>query len=86
MHDPRGLIHEAYQIEGIDMPQCRAIFLDWALGVPDGDDAIAAIRALLALYEPEFPDHPMTEILKEGALGRSAKARRSGRSRRQRLQ
>ncbi|GAA6207668.1 hypothetical protein NBRC116601_09610 [Cognatishimia sp. WU-CL00825] len=86
MHDPRGLIREAYNIENIDMPQCRAIFLDWALGAEAGNDALAAIRALLAQYEPDNPDHPMTEILKEGALGGSVQPGRVGRSGRRKLQ
>jgi len=30
--DPRGLIREAYKIDGITASQCRSIFLDWALG------------------------------------------------------
>ena len=68
MYDPKGLIREAYRIEGIDGSQCRSIFLDWALGVPLGEDAIEMIRELLQHYEAEHPDHPMTEVLREGAL------------------
>ena len=33
--DPKGLIREAYRIEGITAAQCRSIFLDWALSLPD---------------------------------------------------
>ena len=31
--DPRGLLFEAYRITGITLPECKAIFLDWALGL-----------------------------------------------------
>jgi len=37
--DPKGLIRESYRIEGIGMAECRSIFLDWALSLPDGADA-----------------------------------------------
>ena len=29
--DPRGMIFESYNIEGISIEECRTIFLDWAL-------------------------------------------------------
>ena len=44
--DAKGLIREAYRIEGISAPECRSIFLDWALGY--GDDPKDGIVALLA--------------------------------------
>ncbi len=64
--DPRGLIREAYAIEGIGALECRSIFLDWALGLAPGADAPAALAALLATYAPAHPDHPMTMVLREG--------------------
>lgn len=64
--DPRGLIREAYRIEGIGLGDCRSIFLDWALGKKDGGDREAA-AALLARYAPAHPDHPMTGVLREAA-------------------
>ena len=33
-NDHKGLILEAYRIEGITLPECRSIFLDWALSLP----------------------------------------------------
>ncbi|MEM1316424.1 MAG: hypothetical protein AAGI51_17840, partial [Pseudomonadota bacterium] len=30
--DPRGLIGDAYAMEGVGPEACRSIFLDWALG------------------------------------------------------
>ena len=33
-NDPKGLIFEAYRIDGITLPECRTIFLDWALSLP----------------------------------------------------
>ena len=29
--DPKGLVRESYQIDGITVGECRSIFLDWAL-------------------------------------------------------
>ena len=66
--DPRGLIAEAYRIEGIGPAECRSIFLDWALGA--GEAGPEQLRALLARYGPEHPHHPMTAVLEEG-LGRA---------------
>lgn len=79
--DPRGLIHEAYRMD-LDAKDCRSIFLDWVLGAgtdPGRSDA-ERIRRLLAAYGNDFPDHPMTAVLREG-LERSIAApqRRGGR-------
>jgi hypothetical protein len=64
--DPRGLIHEAYRIEGIGEMDCRTIFFDWALGVPETEDMVTLLRALHAHYAPLHPDHPMSAVLAEG--------------------
>ncbi len=64
-YDPRGVIAESFRIEGISAPECRSIFLDWALE-PKGTAALkAAATALNALYAPRYPDHPMTLILQD---------------------
>lgn len=76
-HDPKGLIREAYRIDGIGAPECRSIFLDWALGAPD--DANAAITALLDAYGPENPDHPMTQVLRAALDAAPTPRRRGGR-------
>ena len=75
--DPRGLIRESYRIEGIGEPECRSIFLDWAIGVPVGEDSRALVRQLLETYGTAHPDHPMTGVL-TAALGASAAGRRGG--------
>ncbi len=77
--DPRGMIAEAYRIEGISAPECRAIFLDWALGVPAEESTHAHSAALLAHYRPAFPDHPMTEILQQATADVPNPRRRGGR-------
>ena len=64
--DPRGLIYEAYRIDGITEPECRSIFLDWALGTQLGADMGAMLRGFMAEYGEKHPDHPMTAVLKEG--------------------
>ena len=64
--DPKALIQEAYRIDGITIGECRSIFLDWALSLPDGQDTRSTIPTLLERYRPEHPDHPMTQVLTEG--------------------
>ena len=76
--DPKGLIREAYRIEGINMPECRSIFLDWALSLSDSVDPRDAIDALLVEYESENPDHPMTDVLRQGQVGMQGPKRRGG--------
>lgn len=76
--DPRGLIAEAYRIEGVTGPECRSIFLDWALADAP-DDSAAAVAALLAHFAARAPDHPMTAVLREGV--ESKPRRRGGRRR-----
>ena len=77
-NDPKGLISEAYKIEGITDGECRSIFLDWALGVPIEKDTQAVIRKLLLLYEVAAPEHPMTSTLREGLKNVSNPRRRGG--------
>ena len=73
--DPKGLIREAYRIEGITAGECRSIFLDWALSLPDGQDSHAAIESLLTRHGAD--DHPMTGVLRDG-LKRADRPRRRG--------
>lgn len=76
--DPKGLIYEAYRIAGITKPECRTIFLDWALSLRDGQDAVETIAKVLVEYGADHPDHPMTDVLKEGRDRMSAPRRRGG--------
>lgn len=76
--DPKGLVFESYRIDGITKSECRTIFLDWALSLPLEQDTGQTIRALLDRYEPEHPDHPMTEVLHEGMISMAAPRRRGG--------
>jgi hypothetical protein len=75
--DPKGLIQDAYAIEGIEPGQCRSIFLDWALSLPVGQDSKEAIRIQLDQHAQGKPEHPMTEVLNMG-LEDVAKPRRRG--------
>jgi hypothetical protein len=77
--DPKGLIREAYLIEGIGPGECRSIFLDWALSVPENADHAALITDLLARYGAAQPGHPMTETLRQGLGPVEAPRRRGGR-------
>lgn len=76
--DPKGLIREAYRIEGITAGECRSIFLDWALSLPEGDDTKATIAALLEKYRDQPAEHPMTAVLSEGLIRAEAPRRRGG--------
>lgn len=76
--DPRGLIFEAYRIDGITGPDCRTIFLDWALGLASGTDPRTAIQSALDHYAPQHPAHPMTEVLREGLAKTDRPQRRGG--------
>lgn len=77
--DPKGLVRESYRIEGITSGECRSIFLDWALSVGLGADTGALIQRLLQEYGAAHPDHPMTEVLRQGLTPPDAPRRRGGR-------
>ncbi len=79
--DPSDLIHEAYRIEGIVVEDCRAIFFDWALGLDDGVDMVAAAKTLHTDLAGKNPDHPMSGLLAEASLGMTPRKRRGGRRR-----
>lgn len=72
--DPKGLIGEAYKMEGITGEECRSIFLDWALSY-EGDSRVA-IEALVAKFGDQ--SHPMTEVLREGQAAAARPRRRGG--------
>ncbi|WP_294609199.1 hypothetical protein [uncultured Roseovarius sp.] len=76
--DPKGLIREAYRIEGIVSGECRSIFLDWALSLPEGQDTQEAIAEMIARYAPGHPGHPMTEVLESGTVTPTTPRRRGG--------
>lgn len=76
--DPKGLIGEAYRIEGITKSECRSIFLDWALSLPLGQDTGPALRRLLDTYQTNHPEHPMTQVFNEGLTTMQAPRRRGG--------
>jgi hypothetical protein len=78
--DPKGLIRESYRIEGITAAECRSIFVDWALSLPDGTGFADPARLLLAVYGAEAPGHPMTGVLTEALAAPEAPRRRGGRA------
>ncbi|SMO37554.1 hypothetical protein [Ruegeria faecimaris] len=77
-NDHKGLIREAYRIDGITLPECRSIFLDWALSLPEGRDQRQALSDLHASYAKDEVDHPMTQVLTEGLQSAQAPKRRGG--------
>lgn len=77
-HDPKGLMREAYAIPGITEPECRSIFLDWALSLPAGADALPSVRALLERHGGE--GHPMTRVLRAALAAPGTPRRRGGRA------
>lgn len=77
-NDHKGLILEAYRIDGITLPECRSIFLDWALSLPADRDQTQALTELHAAYATENAEHPMTQVLREGLQTAQAPKRRGG--------
>lgn len=75
--DHKGLIEEAYKIDGISAPECRSIFLDWALSY--SGVAAVGIAALLDRHSNQPSDHPMSETLRAGLQAPSTAKRRGGR-------
>ena len=80
--DPRGLIHEAYAIDGIGTEECRSIFFDWAIGLDAALDTVEAARTLAAELGAANPDHPMTRILAQASEVSTPGRGRAGRRRR----
>ena len=78
-NDPKGLIREAFLIDGISIYECRSIFVDWALSV-QASDHTPLITALLARHSGEAEDHPMKTVLTEGLATKPPKGRRGGRA------
>ena len=76
--DPKGLIREAYRIEGITPEECRSIYHDWALSLADGAEAPAASARLASRHGNVAPLHPMTTVLKDGAAAAPRARRRGG--------
>ena len=79
LRDPKGLIREAYRIDGIDEPECRTIFLDWALSLPPHLNPQETVKALLETYETAAQEHPMTYTLKAALVDGEKPKRRGGR-------
>lgn len=75
--DPKALIREAYRMD-IGVEEARVIFLDWALGVPEGENVKQSIARLLIQYG-DAKDHPMTGVLREGLETATKTGRRGGR-------
>ena len=64
--DPRGLIYEAYRIDGITSSDCRSIFFDWVLGLKPELDPILELNNIYNVYVVANPGHPMNQVLEEG--------------------
>ncbi len=77
-YDPKGLIRESYRIEGIGSAECRSIFLDWALALPEEIETADAVQELLARHAGDAADHPMTAVLREGQGAPTRPRRRGG--------
>ena len=76
--DPKGLLHESFNIDGINAEQCRSIFLDWALSLPEGVDSKEALGQLLQQFESDQADHPMIQVMQAGLADMGRPKRRGG--------
>ena len=77
-NDPKALIRESFNIEGINIEECRSIFLDWALSLPNDVDAKKIIPLLIKKYNDK-KEHPMLLTLREGLINTLSPIRRGGR-------
>ena len=77
-NDPKALIRESFNIEDINIEECRSIFLDWALSLPNDIDAKKIIPVLIKKYHDK-KEHPMLLTLKEGLISTVIPIRRGGR-------
>ena len=77
-NDPKALIRESFNIEGINIGECRSIFLDWALSLPNDVDAKKIIPLLIDKYNDK-KEHPMLLTLREGLITTVSPTRRGGR-------
>lgn len=77
-NDPKALIRESFNIEGINLEECRSIFLDWALSLPNDVDAKKIIPLLIDKYNDK-KEHPMLLTLREGLITTVSPTRRGGR-------
>lgn len=77
-NDPKALIRESFNIEGINIEECRSIFLDWALSLPNDVDAKKIIPLLIEKYNDK-KEHPMLLTLREGLITTAIPTRRGGR-------
>ena len=77
-NDPKALIRESFNIEGIKIEECRSIFLDWALSLPNDVDAKKIIPLLIEKYNDK-KEHPMLLTLREGLITTVSPIRRGGR-------
>lgn len=76
--DPKRVIYQAYALEDVTEEECRTIFLNWVLGLPDETAPKPAIKRLIAEYGKDDA-HPMTSILHQGLEGLPTSKRRGGR-------
>ena len=78
--DPKGLMKDAFEIEGITAAECRSIFLDWVLGVPAGADVRAEVKVIVAHYASlADADHPMLATLTAAQEDSGPPRRKGGR-------
>ena len=78
--DPKGLIRESYRIEGITPQECKTIFFDWAIQVPETADPAAHIAFCISHYGAGQPYHPITVVLQAALAPAPENISRWGRS------
>lgn len=77
-YDRKGLIQESYRIHDIGLPECKSIFLDWAISVPTDKNSRDWVQRLIDKYAAAHPDHPMTKVLMEALAVTPQTGRRGG--------
>ena len=82
-YDPKGLMKDAFSIDGISAPECRRIFLDWALGLTTAHDTKVQVQLVITQFAGQVPpDHPLMVTLQAALTQAEAPRRRGGRDKR----
>jgi len=80
LFDPKGLMKDAFAMVGISESECRSIFLDWVLSVPDTVNLQGEVERLIGHYAPlHAATHPMLETLRAAGTTSERPKRRGGR-------
>jgi hypothetical protein len=63
-YDRSGVVYDSFIIKEITIEQCRSIFLEWYMGLPEECDLPEIVKCLLNDYKDVADaNHPMYELM-----------------------